>query len=81
MNNVNWTETEKTFISMYEEFFKVKFEQDIELKNLDKWSSLSHILFLNKLEDEFGIDFEALDAVQTTTSTHLIDKVKEKCQQ
>ena len=80
MTQNNWTSIESKVISLFEEHFDAKFDVNVELKDLEKWSSLTHILFLNKLEDEFQINFEPADAVSIVSTTSLLENLKIKCQ-
>lgn len=65
MNKINQEKYDKVFCSVFN--VQKKDLKDMRLKESEQWDSVSHILLISSLEEEFGIDFLSDDIFDIKT--------------
>lgn len=67
-------------LEAYSESFNDDEKYDIktEFQDIDSWDSMENVVFLSKLETEFGIKFKTGDMVSIKSFEDVVDCIKSK---
>jgi len=56
----------------------LQLSSDTKLSDIKEWDSISHIQFINTIENEFGIKFSLDEMINISTVEMIIDIIKSK---
>ena len=70
---------EKT-LGIFKDVFNDEEDYDIntEFQDIDSWDSMENVVFLSKLEKEFGMKFKTEDMVSIKSFKDVVDCIKSK---
>ena len=54
------------------------YDIDTEFQDIDSWDSMENVVFLSKLEKEFGIKFKTEDMISIKSFKDVVDCIKSK---
>lgn len=70
----------KKTMGIFKDVFNDEEDYDIntEFQDIDSWDSMENVVFLSKLEKEFGMKFKTEDMVSIKSFKDVVDCIKSK---